>query len=179
MAVVRADDTIMPAVAGLTPERAAVELLTADAAPPGDAAEIANGLCRALAGSELSAYALNAGRVGGPEGVEGSREIGAGLAAKVLDAAASGSIEWERDPDFGYLTAASVPGAERRELELLCPRLLYGRGGRPYLYAELVERRLSALADAVEAVAGLDEAIVASAPRPKRELEDGTPRRET
>src|SRR5262249_48837851 len=157
------------------------ELLAGEGAdaPPPDGAEAANGLRAALAGSGVSAYALNAGRVGGPEGEPGSRAIDASLAASVLDGIAAGTIEWERDPDFGYMTGVAVPGVERGELELLCPRLLYGRGGRPYLYAELVERRLSALADAVEAVDGLDDAIAASAPRPKRELEDGTPRRET
>ncbi len=83
-------------------------------------------------------YRLTAGRVGGPEEEPRSREIQAGLVARVLEAAVAGLVEWETDPDFGFETPASVPGVSSEDLLTLVPRFLYARTDRVYDYAAMV-----------------------------------------
>jgi len=91
----------------------------------------------------LQTFLVTAGFVGGREG-EGSREIPAGLVARVLDAALAGAVEWEADPDFGWGLPMSVPGVEYDELLILVPRFLYARTDRPYDYAAMVPLALAA-----------------------------------
>jgi len=50
----------------------------------------------------------------------------------------AGTIEWEKDPDFGYEVAGAVPGVE--DAELLQPRRLYERQGRLAEYEAMVSR---------------------------------------
>src|SRR5918911_1572381 len=78
----------------------------------------------------LEVYLLNTGRVGGPEGGERSLKVRIGHSSAIVKGIAEGSIEWERDPDFGYLVATSVPGIDGDESEVLQPRRLYERTGR-------------------------------------------------
>jgi phosphoenolpyruvate carboxykinase (ATP) len=85
-------------------------------------------------------FLLKAGRVGGPEGEPGSLAVSKDLVARVLDAALTGNVGWEKDPDFGYEVAASVPGVEPPEDGLLLPRLLYTRADRVYEHAAIVPR---------------------------------------
>jgi hypothetical protein len=92
-------------------------------------------------------YLLKEGLVGGPDGEPGCRRIEAAFVARVLDAALAGRVEWEEDPDFGYLIAAEVAGVEPPDDELLIPRLLYARNGRVYEHAALVPRTKEARAD--------------------------------
>jgi hypothetical protein len=81
---------------------------------------------------------LTAGRVGGPPSEPRSREITAELVARVLDAALARSVEWERDPDFGFELPTDFPGLEPGELLTLVPRFLYARTDRVYEYAAMV-----------------------------------------
>jgi phosphoenolpyruvate carboxykinase (ATP) len=76
-----------------------------------------------LAQHPLEVYVMNTGRVGGPEDDERSRKVRIKHSSAVVKGIAEGTIEWERDPDFGYLVASSVPGID--ELEILQPRRLY------------------------------------------------------
>jgi hypothetical protein len=167
VALIRRDENILPAVARLSPERAAVELLVSAGAPlPSDAASAANGLRDALSAASVPAYLVNEGAIGGGE--PGNRAIDAEHVERILDAIVADSIEWEHDPDFGYETAAAVPGIEDSDNELLCPRLLYGRTERPYEYAAIVERLNSEVADLVGGLDGLDSEVAAAAPSPAK-----------
>ena len=58
----------------------------------------------------------------------------------IVKGIAEGTIEWERDPDFGYLVAASVPGIDRGP-EILQPQPpLRGSRVAPTSTGALVER---------------------------------------
>jgi phosphoenolpyruvate carboxykinase (ATP) len=59
------------------------------------------------------------------------------MSAAIVAAIAAGSIEWEIDPDFGYLVATAVPGID--DPHVLRPRLLYESQGRSEEYTDLVE----------------------------------------
>lgn len=101
-----------------------------------------------LAGGEVPAFLLTAGRVGGGQDEPRSREVPASLVARVLDAALAGDVDWERDPDFGFELPMAFPGLAPGELLTLVPRFLYARTDRVYEYAALVPRALAALAAA-------------------------------
>ena len=58
----------------------------------------------------------------------------------IVKAIAEGTIEWERDPDFGYEVAARVPGIDEQDLDILQPRRLYERTGRGDEYRAIVEQ---------------------------------------
>src|SRR5947208_9548241 len=91
-----------------------------------------------LAQHPLEVYVLNTGRIGGPDGDERSRKVRIKHSSAIVKGIAEGTIEWERDPDFGYLVASSVPGID--EPEILQPRRLYDEQGRADEYRGLVER---------------------------------------
>jgi phosphoenolpyruvate carboxykinase (ATP) len=86
----------------------------------------------------LEVYLMNTGRVGGPESDERSRKVKIAHSSAIVKAVAEGTIEWERDPDFGYLVAAAVPGID--DLDVLQPRRLYEATGRRAEYEGIVER---------------------------------------
>lgn len=88
-------------------------------------------------GYDFEVYVLSTGRVGGASGVEGSRKVTIPHTSAIVKAIAEGTIEWEIDPDFGYLVASSVP--EFDDVELLQPRRLYERLGRTGEYRAAVE----------------------------------------
>lgn len=85
---------------------------------------------------DFQVYVLNTGRIGGPEDDERSKKVKIPHTSAIVKGIAENKIEWEIDPDFGYLTAASVPGID--DSELLAPRRLYERQGRRAEYEELV-----------------------------------------
>src|SRR6266513_1523159 len=91
-----------------------------------------------LAEHPLEVYVMNTGRVGGPDGDERSRKVRIKHSSAIVKGIAEGTIEWERDPDFGYLVASSVPGID--DPEILQPRRLYEEQGRADEHAALVER---------------------------------------
>ena len=91
-----------------------------------------------LAEHPLEVYVMNTGRVGGPEDDERSRKVRIKHSSAIVKGIAEGTIEWQRDPDFGYLVASSVPGIG--DAEILQPRRLYEQLGRTDEYAALVER---------------------------------------
>src|SRR5256885_5485789 len=59
---------------------------------------------------QLDVYLMNTGRVGGPEDDDRSAKVRIPHSSAIVKSIAEGTIEWERDPDFRYEVAASVPG---------------------------------------------------------------------
>jgi phosphoenolpyruvate carboxykinase (ATP) len=86
----------------------------------------------------LEVYLMNTGRVGGPDDDERGKEVRIAHSSAIVKGIADGTIEWERDPDFGYLVASAVPGID--DVEVLQPRRLYARTGRTDGYAAFVTR---------------------------------------
>jgi phosphoenolpyruvate carboxykinase (ATP) len=86
---------------------------------------------------DFGVYVMSTGRVGGAEHVEGSKKVKIRHSSAIVKAIAEGTIEWEEDPDFGYLVATSVPDFD--DAELLRPRSLYESQGRLAEYEKLVE----------------------------------------
>jgi phosphoenolpyruvate carboxykinase (ATP) len=113
-----------------------------------------------LADHPLAVYVLNTGRVGGPEDDERSRKVRIKHSSAIVKGIAEGTIEWERDPDFGYLVASSVPGFG--DPLLLQPRKLYEEQGRGDEYAALVERFKAERAEFLQKFPSLSEEIVAA-----------------
>src|SRR5947199_3249395 len=113
-----------------------------------------------LADHPLEVYVLNTGRVGGPEDDERSRKVRIKHSSAIVKGIAEGTIEWERDPNFGYLVASSVPGFD--DPLLLRPRRLYEEQGRRDDYSALVERFKAERAEFLGKFPSLSEEIVAA-----------------
>jgi phosphoenolpyruvate carboxykinase (ATP) len=103
---------------------------------------------------------LNTGRVGGGDDDERSQKVRIGHSSAIVKAIAENTIAWERDPDFGYLVAASVPGIE--EGDVLQPRKLYERQGRGDEYRAQVERLKAERAKFLGKFSSLSDEIVAA-----------------
>jgi len=113
-----------------------------------------------LAQHPLEVYVMNTGRVGGPESDERSAKVRIKHSSAIVKGIAEGTIEWERDPDFGYLVASSVPGID--DHEILQPRGLYDGQGRGDEYRELVERFKAERAEFLRGFPSLSDEIVAA-----------------
>ena len=110
----------------------------------------------------LEVYVLNTGRVGGPEADERSKKVKIPHSSAIVKGIAEGTIGWERDPDFGYLTAAAVPGIDEGDADLLHPRRLYEAQGRLDEYEQLVVRFKAERAEFLGGFASLSDEIVAA-----------------
>ena len=93
---------------------------------------------------------MNTGRVGGPDGDERSRKVRIKHSSAIVKGIAEGTIEWERDPDFGYLVAASVPGIDEPDDPAAAPAL---RGAGPRRRVPRARRALQGRARRVPAAA--------------------------
>ncbi|HET7808296.1 MAG TPA: phosphoenolpyruvate carboxykinase [Gaiellaceae bacterium] len=113
-----------------------------------------------LAQHPLEVYVMNTGRIGGPESDERSVKVRIKHSSAVVKGIAEGTIGWERDPDFGYLVASSVPGID--EPEVLQPRSLYKGQGRGDEYRQLVERFKAERAEFLRGFPSLSDEIVAA-----------------
>src|SRR5256714_1762126 len=69
----------------------------------------------------LDVFLMNTGRVGGPEADERSRKVRIKHSSAIVKGIAEDTIEWKRDPDFGYLIAGDVPGIEGEDAGGLDP----------------------------------------------------------
>jgi phosphoenolpyruvate carboxykinase (ATP) len=87
---------------------------------------------------ELAVYLLNTGSVGGPAGGERSHKVRIPHSSAIVKGVAEGTIEWERDPDFGYLVASHVPGIDKEDEAVLRPRELYEEQARTDEYGRIV-----------------------------------------
>ena len=83
---------------------------------------------------------MNTGRVGGRDEDERSKKVRIQHSSAIVKGIAEGTIEWEEDPDFGYMVAKHVPGIEGEGEDILQPRKLYDRQGRTDEYKQIVER---------------------------------------
>jgi phosphoenolpyruvate carboxykinase (ATP) len=108
----------------------------------------------------LDVYLLNTGRVGGSEDDERSKKVRIKHSSAIVKGIAEGTIRWERDPDFGYLVAASVDGVD--DVEILQPRRLYERTGRGDAYREHVARLKEERAEFLAGFPSLSAEIVAA-----------------
>jgi len=96
----------------------------------------ANRFLELLDDAKFEVFLLNTGRIGGKDGDDRSKKVSIPISSAVVKGIAEGTIAWERDPDFGYEVAASIPGID--DPEMLQPRRLYQRQGRQEEYASLV-----------------------------------------
>jgi phosphoenolpyruvate carboxykinase (ATP) len=103
---------------------------------------------------------LNTGRIGGPDEDERSKKVRIKHSSAIVKGIAEGTIEWEHDPDFGYLVARAVPGID--DEEILQPRKLYERTGRRDEYLEHVERLKAERAEFLSGFESLSDEIVAA-----------------
>ena len=61
---------------------------------------------------------------------ERSKKVRIPHSSAIVKGIAEGTIEWERDPDFGYRSLRRVPGIDAEDLDVLQPRRLYEAQGR-------------------------------------------------
>ena len=108
---------------------------------------------------DLEAYLMNTGRVGGPAGDERSKDVRIADSSATVQAIVEGTIEWEADPDFGYLVAVGVPGVDP---EVLHPRRLYERQGRLDEYRRIVASLTAERRAYLEGYPALDPRILAA-----------------
>jgi phosphoenolpyruvate carboxykinase (ATP) len=110
----------------------------------------------------LEVYLMNTGRVGGPEDDDRSKKVKIKHSSAIVKGIAEGTIEWETDPDFGYLVASHVPGIDRDDIDILQPRRLYEETGRKDELEAGIERLKDARAEFLSNFASLSPEIVES-----------------
>ncbi|MHC5063201.1 MAG: phosphoenolpyruvate carboxykinase [Planctomycetota bacterium] len=121
-----------------------------------------NRLFELLKASPMPVYVLNTGRVGGGEGVEGSKKVKIPHSSAIVKGIAEDSISWAEDPDFGYQVAAMVPGIDDEDADLLQPRKLYEAQSRLDEYAQIVDQIKADRATFLAKWPGLEPSIVSS-----------------
>ncbi len=183
MLILNRNDNIIPAVARLTREQAAAFFMLGETqgtsaggkAEEGKALRVpgtnpfypyrdeqqANRFLELMGSANIEVFLLNTGRVGGTEAEAESKKIQIEDSGAIVKAIAEGTISWERDPDFGYEVATSLPGID--DPELLQPRRLYERMGRTDAYAAWVERLRRERIAFLEGYPGLLPEILAAA----------------
>jgi len=108
--------------------------------------------------SPMDVYLMNTGRIGGDDKDERSKKVRIQHSSAIVKAIAEGTIEWERDPDFGYLVATHVP--ELDDADYLQPKKLYDRQGRIDEYNQLVAKYNADRREYLRKWKGLSEEIV-------------------
>jgi phosphoenolpyruvate carboxykinase (ATP) len=88
--------------------------------------------------SPMDVYLMNTGAIGGDGKQEGSKKVKIQHSSAVVKAIAEGTIQWEKDADFGYLVATEVPGID--DPDYLQPKKMYERQGRLEEYDQLVKK---------------------------------------
>jgi phosphoenolpyruvate carboxykinase (ATP) len=111
---------------------------------------------------ELDVYVMNTGSVGGPAGDERARKVRIPHSSAIVKGIAEGTIEWERDPDFGYQVARHVPGIEEDDEAVLRPRELYESQGRSDEYSRIVDRLKQEREEFLRGFSALSDEIVAA-----------------
>src|SRR5918999_2170577 len=110
----------------------------------------------------LDVYLMNTGRVGGPEDDDRSKKVKIKHSSAIVKGIAEGAIEWETDPDFGYLVASHVPGIDADDIDILQPRRRYEATGRKEELEAGFERLKDARAEFLSNFASLSPEIVES-----------------
>ena len=107
----------------------------------------------------MEVFIMNTGRVGGQESIETSKKVKIPHSSACVKGIAEGTIQWEEDPDFGYMIASEVPGIE--DMEIIQPKKLYEKTGRMDEYDEIVNRLKKERLEFFEKYPHLDPAISA------------------
>jgi phosphoenolpyruvate carboxykinase (ATP) len=97
-----------------------------------------NRMMELMKDSPMEVYLMNTGSIGGDGKAEGSKKVKIQHSSAVVKAIAEGTIQWEKDPDFGYLVATEVPGID--DTDYLQPKKMYERQGRLDEYNQLVAK---------------------------------------
>jgi phosphoenolpyruvate carboxykinase (ATP) len=105
---------------------------------------------------------MSTGSVGGKAGVDGAKKVRIAHSSAIVKGIAEGTIQWDRDRDFGYLVASSVPGIDAADLDVLQPRRLYEAQGRMDEYEALVGRFKQERTEFLRAFPSLSDEIVAA-----------------
>ncbi len=183
--ILNRNDSLIPAVARLSPDQAAAYFMLGEtrgtaaggAAEAGRAlrvpgtnpffpllhAQQGNRFRELQASGGFATYLLNTGRVGGGDTDPNGKKVRIADSSAIVRAIAEETIAWEPDPDFGYDVAVGVAGVD--DGELLQPRRLYQRTGRMDAYRELVARIRAERLAFLSSFPGLDPAIVAGLDR--------------
>ena len=111
-----------------------------------------------MEGNPMDVFLLNTGRIGGGDKDERSKKVKIQHSSAIVKAIAEGTIQWEKDPDFGYLVATEVPGLD--DMDYLQPRKLYERQGRMDEYKELVQKYNQDRREYLQKWQGLNETVV-------------------
>ena len=117
-----------------------------------------NRMLKLLEDTPMDVYLLNTGRIGGDDKDNRSKKVRIQHSSAIVKAIAERTIQWEKDPDFGYEIAASVPGLD--DDEYLHPRKLYERQGRLDEYKQLVQKYTTDRREYLRKWPGLDQRIV-------------------
>ena len=123
-------------------------------------AEQGNRFLELLTDSPMEVYLMNTGRVGGPSEDERSQKVKIPHSSAIVKAIAERTIVWEKDPDFGYEVAASVPGIAAEDQGLLRPRILFESQGRLEEYGGIVRKLRSERAAYLARWPGLPREII-------------------
>ncbi len=110
----------------------------------------------------LDVYLMNTGRVGGPQDQEGSLKVEIKHSSAIVKAIAEGTIEWQEDPDFGYMVAAAVPGIDDEDAGVLRPREVYESQGREDDHERFVGRLKGERAEFLRRFPALSEEIISA-----------------
>ncbi|HSP17779.1 MAG TPA: phosphoenolpyruvate carboxykinase [Thermoanaerobaculia bacterium] len=116
-----------------------------------------NRMLELMKGNPMEVYLLNTGRIGGDEKDERSKKVRIQHSSAIVKAIAEGTIQWQRDPDFGYLVATDVPGVD--DHDYLQPKTMYERQGRGDEYRQLVAKYNSDRREYLKKWKGLSEEI--------------------
>jgi phosphoenolpyruvate carboxykinase (ATP) len=180
--ILNRSENIIPAVARLAPEQAAAYFMLGETkgTSAGGAEEAGKSLripgtnpffplLHAQQGNRflelmgkvpMEVYLMNTGRVGGGDDEPRSRKVKIPHSSAAVKGIAEGTITWEKDPDFGYEVATSVPGISSEDEGLLRPRMLYESQDRMDEYRRQVERLAEDRKSYLASWPGLDEAII-------------------
>jgi phosphoenolpyruvate carboxykinase (ATP) len=179
--ILNKNENIIPAVAKLDPEQAAAYFMLGETtgtsaggkSEEGKALRIpgtnpffplrdgmqGNRLEELLGQIDMEVFIMNTGRVGGPEGNDQSKKVKIPHSSAVVKGIAEGTIEWEKDEDFGYMIAKHVPGIIEEDADLLRPKKLYEKYDRLDEYNTIVERLKKERREYFEKYSSLDEKI--------------------
>ena len=180
--ILNRNENIIPAVARLTPEQAAAYFMLGETQGtsaggaeeagkflrvpgtnpffPDDHDNQGNRFLELMADHQLDVYLMNTGRVAGTDEDERSVKVRIPHSSAIVKSIAEGTIEWERDPDFGYEVAVRVPGIDESDAGVLRPRKVYESQGRSDEYGKIVERLKSERAEYLAKFPALSEEII-------------------
>ena len=182
--ILNRNENIIPAVARLSPEQAAAYFMLGETQGtsaggaeeagkflrvpgtnpffPEDHDHQGNRFLELMSEHQLDVYLMNTGRVGGPDDDDRSAKLRIPHSSAIVKSIAEETIDWERDPDFGYEVAARVPGIDESDSAVLRPRELYRSQGRSDEYEKIVERLKAERADYLKKFPALSEEIIAA-----------------